>query len=240
MNKVFFETYDQMSKYAANIIADQIRKKPNSVLGLATGSSPLGIYQELVGLYEKGQIDFSCVKTFNLDEYCGVDYHSEQSYHYYMWEHLFSKINIPKANIHIPDTAADDLTAECHRYEESIEQAGGIDLQLLGIGHDGHIGFNEPDSHFQVVTHCTALAETTIEANKRFFTSRNEVPKEALTMGIGTIMKARTILLIAFGADKQDIMRQACSGPVVPEVPASILQLHPDVTVLYGQSLYMA
>ncbi|MCD7807584.1 MAG: glucosamine-6-phosphate deaminase [Lachnospiraceae bacterium] len=235
MRTLYFESYDRMSKYAADMIAAQIRQKPDSVLGLATGSSPLGIYRELIGLYESGQLDFSQVTTFNLDEYCGMDYRNEQSYHYYMQENLFSKINVPASNIHLPDAAAADPDAECLSYERSIEQAGGIDLQLLGIGHDGHIGFNEPDSHFPAITHRTMLAEPTIQANRRFFASQDQVPKEALTMGIGTIMKARKILLIAFGADKEEIVRQAFTGPVVPAVPASVLQLHPDVTVLYGK-----
>ncbi|MCD8069018.1 MAG: glucosamine-6-phosphate deaminase [Lachnospiraceae bacterium] len=235
MKILCFESYDRMSKHAADMIAAQIRQKPDSVLGLATGSSPLGVYRELTTMYENGQLDFSRVTTFNLDECCGIDYHDEQSYHYYMWENLFSKINLPESNIHLPDASAADPDAACLAYERAIEQAGGIDLQLLGIGHDGHIGFNEPDSHFPVMTHRAALAEPTIRANRRFFRSEDEVPKEALTMGIGTIMKAGKILLIAFGADKEDIVRRAFSGPVVPEVPASVLQLHPDVTILFGK-----
>ncbi|MCD8222348.1 MAG: glucosamine-6-phosphate deaminase [Clostridiales bacterium] len=230
-----FHNQGQLNRYAASLVAEQIRSKPDCVLGLATGSSPLGTYKELVSLYQHGNLDFSHVITFNLDEYCGINYDNEQSYHFYMKQNLFAKINISSENTHIPDASAPNLDAECLRYEQSIHNAGGIDFQLLGIGHDGHIGFNEPCDHFPIKTHCVDLAASTIHANARFFPSIDQVPTKALTMGIGTIMKARKILLIAFGIDKQEILQQALNGKVTPLVPTSVLQLHSNVTVLYGK-----
>ena len=225
------KTYEEMSAIAAGIIGGQVLLKPNCVLGLATGSSPIGAYKDLVKSYEDGILDFSEVRTVNLDEYCGLDGTNPNSYRYFMNDNLFDHVNIDKANTHVPNGHADDLEEEAVRYESFIQSLGGIDLQLLGIGHDGHIGFNEPCDHFPTGTHVVDLAERTIEANQRFFASRDEVPRKAVTMGIGTIMKAKKILLIA-GPDKAEIVEKACFGKVTPEVPASVLQLHPDVTVI--------
>ncbi len=228
-------SYEQISKYGAEIIAQQINEKRNSVLGLATGSTPIGMYRELTDMYENNCLDFSGITTFNLDEYCGIDYNIPQSYHHFMQENLFSKVNIPMKSIHIPDASAEDAETACRNYEDAICKAGGIDIQVLGLGHDGHIGFNEPSDSFPVITHKVKLEERTILANMRFFARREDVPQFAVTMGIGTIMKARRILLLVFGDDKEEIMKRALTGKVIPQVPASVLQLHPDVTVLYGK-----
>lgn len=217
---------------AASLIAAQVLKKQDSVLGFATGSTPLVTYDMLAGLYRRGVLDFSAVRTFNLDEYVGMDPSHTQSYYRFMVDNLFSKVNIVPGNYCLPDGNAMDLDAECARYEEAIIQAGGIDLQLLGIGHNGHIGFNEPGEAFVQQTHCVTLTQQTIEANKRFFASADEVPRRALSMGIGTIMRTRSIVLLISGEDKAEIAMQALTGPVTAKVPASILQLHPDVTVI--------
>ncbi|MGN0478759.1 MAG: glucosamine-6-phosphate deaminase [Hominenteromicrobium sp.] len=224
-------TYEEMSVLAANMIGGQVLLKPNCVLGLATGSSPIGTYKTLVENYEKGILDFSRVKTVNLDEYCGLSGDNPNSYRYFMNQHLFNHINIDKANTHVPNGNAVDLEAEAIRYEKFIESIGGVDLQLLGIGHNGHIGFNEPATYFPKDVHTVNLTESTINANSRLFERREDVPTQAITMGIGTIMKADKILLIA-GEDKTDIIEKALYGKVTPEVPASVLQLHKDVTVI--------
>lgn len=224
--------YEEMSRKAANFIASQIIMKPDCVLGLATGSSPIGIYQYLTAYYEKGDLDFSQVSTVNLDEYRGMKPEDEQSYAYFMRSHLFDHVNIDLANTNIPDGMAQEPQAECRRYEELIASYGGVDLQLLGMGHNGHIGFNEPGAVFEKMTRCVDLAESTIEANKRFFASVQEVPKQAYSMGIGTIMKAKKILVVVSGRDKAEMFARAFSGDVTPAVPASVLQLHPDVTVV--------
>lgn len=224
--------YEQMSRKAAGIILAQVISRPDSVLGLATGSTPIGLYDQLVKWYESGDLDFKEVKTVNLDEYRGLTRENDQSYYYFMHQHLFHRVNICPENVHLPDGMAEDGEAECRRYEALIDSLGGADLQLLGIGHNGHIGFNEPDWYFAKETHCVKLQESTIEANKRFFASAEEVPRYAYTMGIGTIMKARKILIVANGADKAEIVKKAFFGPVTPEVPASILQMHPDVTLV--------
>ena len=224
--------YQEMSRKAANILAAQVILKPDCVLGLATGSSPIGTYDQLVEGYEKGDLDFSEVKTVNLDEYIGLDHENDQSYYYFMHQHLFDRINIDPANTNVPNGMAEDIAAECERYEELIRSLGGVDIQLLGIGRNGHIGFNEPDSSFAKETHCVDLTESTIEANKRFFASADDVPRQAVSMGSGTIMKAKKILLIACGEDKADAVAKSFFGPVTPEVPASILQLHSDVVVI--------
>ena len=221
---------------AAALFAAQILRKADCVLGLATGSTPLETYAALTAMYERGALDFGAVRSFNLDEYVGMKPDQEQSYFRFMYENLFSKVNIPQGNYFLPDGAAADVDAECARYEAAIEAAGGIDLQFLGLGHDGHIGFNEPADHFPLATHCVDLAEQTIEANKRFFASAEDVPRRALTMGIGTIMKARGIVLVVNGADKADITAKVLKGPVVPQVPASILQFHPNVTVILDEA----
>lgn len=225
------KTYEEMSAIAAGIIGGQVLLKPNCVLGLATGSSPIGAYKDLVKSYEDGILDFSEVRTVNLDEYCGLDGTNPNSYRYFMNDHLFDHVNIDKANTHVPNGHADDLEEEAVRYESFIQSLGGIDLQLLGIGHNGHIGFNEPTDNVPATVHTVQLTESTINANSRLFERREDVPTQAITMGIGTIMKAKKILLIA-GPDKAEIVEKACFGKVTPEVPASVLQLHPDVTVI--------
>lgn len=232
MKVIKVKNYDEMSKTAANIIGAQVITKPDCVLGLATGSTPIGTYKKLIEKYENGDLDFSGVKTANLDEYKGLPRDVEQSYYYFMNDNLFKHINIDMDNTNIPDGTAADGTAECKKYEDVIKELGGVDLQLLGIGHDGHIGFNEPDDEFPRETHCVDLTEMTIEANKRFFSSIDEVPRQAYTMGIGTIMNARKVVLMASGKDKAAIMKAALYGPVTPQVPASILQFHPDAIII--------
>jgi glucosamine-6-phosphate deaminase len=224
--------YNDMSRKAANIISAQIISKPDCVLGLATGSTPIGTYKKLVERYEKGDLDFSAITTVNLDEYKGLPKENDQSYYYFMHENLFDHVNIRPEASHLPNGIVDDSDAECARYEELIRSLGGQDLQLLGLGHNGHIGFNEPSDNFEKVTHCVNLQERTIEANKRFFASADDVPKQAYTMGIGTIMQAKKILIIASGEDKADIVRDAFFGPITPKVPASVLQLHSDVILV--------
>jgi len=224
--------YKDMSRKAANIISAQVIMKPNCVLGLATGSSPVGTYQQLIDWYQKGDLDFADVKSVNLDEYKGLDKNNEQSYYYFMYHNFFKHININPDKTYIPDGTEPDSVRECARYNQVIKQLGGIDMQLLGLGHNGHIGFNEPEEAFEKMTHCVDLQESTIEANKRFFENIDDVPKQAYTMGIRTIMQARKILLIVSGQEKADILYEALYGPVTPRVPASILQLHNDVTVV--------
>ena len=224
--------YRDMSRKTANIISAQIILKPDCVLGLATGSTPVGTYDQLVEWYQKGDLDFSEVRTVNLDEYKGLDRTNDQSYYYFMNDHLFSKVNIDMANVNIPNGMEPDAEKECARYEAKIHSLGGVDLQLLGLGHNGHIGFNEPNSEFDKVTHCVDLTESTIEANKRFFASIDDVPRQAYTMGIKTIMQAKKILIVVSGEDKAEIVKKAFFGPITPEVPASVLQLHNDVTLV--------
>ena len=228
--------YNDMSKKAANILSAQVIMKPDCVLGLATGSTPIGTYEKLVEWYEKGDLDFSQVTSVNLDEYKGLDRKNDQSYYYCMHEHLFNHVNIKEENTNVPDGTQPDGEKECARYEELIRSLGGVDLQLLGLGHNGHIGFNEPADAFDKTTHCVDLTESTIEANKRFFASADEVPRQAYTMGIGTIMQAKKILIIVSGEDKADIVRDAFFGPVTPRVPASILQMHSDVTLVADEA----
>ncbi len=229
--------YHDLSRKAANIISAQVILHPQSVLGLATGSTPIGTYAQLVEWYGKGDIDFSQVTTINLDEYCGLDGTNDQSYRYFMNHHLFSKVNVNLEKTHVPNGLAADPQAECARYDALIESVGGIDLQVLGLGHNGHIGFNEPSGAFEKTTHCVALGETTIKANARFFESMDEVPKQAITMGIKSIMLAKSILLVVNGEDKADILQQALYGPVTPQIPASILQLHPNLTIIAAGAL---
>ena len=225
--------YYDMSRKAANIISAQVIMKPNCVLGLATGGTPVGTYKQLVEWYNKGDLDFSEVTTVNLDEYRGLPREHPESYWSFMHKNLFDLVNIRPEAIHLPDGTNMDSAAECTHYDEIIRQLGGVDLQLLGIGHDGHIGFNEPGAAFELGTHCVSLTEETIEANKRFFDGDvNQVPKQAYTMGIKTIMQARKVLMVANGAGKADIVKKAFFGPVTPEVPASILQMHPDFTLV--------
>ena len=228
--------YVDMSRKAANIIAAQIIMKPDCVLGLATGSTPIGTYKELIKAYENGDLDFSLVKTANLDEYRGLEKTNNQSYDYFMKDNLFNHININFENLNIPNGEKPDAEEECARYEAVVKALGGQDLQLLGMGHNGHIGFNEPADEFPKVTHCVDLQESTIQANKRFFEKVEDVPTQAYTMGIGTIMQAKKILVVASGADKAEIVKKAFFGPITPQVPASILQLHPDVTVVVDEA----
>lgn len=224
--------YKDMSRKAANIISAQVIMKPNCVLGLATGSTPIGTYDQLVEWYNKGDLDFSEVTTVNLDEYKGLPRTNDQSYYYFMHQHLFDRVNIDLERTNVPNGMEPDAEKECGRYEELIRSLGGVDLQLLGLGHNGHIGFNEPGEAFEKETHCVDLTESTIEANKRFFASADDVPKQAYTMGIKTIMQAKKILIVVNGENKADIVECAFFGPVTPEVPASILQLHNDVTLV--------
>lgn len=228
--------YEDMSRKAANIISAQVIMKPDCVLGLATGSTPIGLYKELVEGYEKGDLDFSEVKTVNLDEYRGLNRENDQSYYYFMHDNLFDHINIPEENTHLPNGMEPDSEKECARYTKLIQSMGGVDLQLLGIGNNGHIGFNEPSESFDKEVHCVNLTQSTIEANKRFFASADDVPKQAYTMGIKTIMQAKKILIVANGEGKADIVRDAFFGPITPQVPASVLQLHNDVTLVADEA----
>lgn len=228
--------YEDMSRKAANIIASQVVLKPDCVLGLATGSTPIGAYKNLVEKYEQGDLDFSQVTTVNLDEYKGLPRENDQSYYYFMHDNLFDHVNVKPENTHLPDGTKEDANEECARYEELIRSLGGQDLQLLGLGHNGHIGFNEPDAVFEKTTHCVDLQESTIEANKRFFASADDVPKQAYTMGIGTIMQSKKILVVVSGEDKADTVAKAFFGPVTPEVPASILQFHKDVILVADEA----
>lgn len=236
MNIIRAKDYQDMSRKAANIISAQIIMKPDCVLGLATGSTPVGTYRQLIEWYEKGDLDFSRVSTVNLDEYRGLTHIDPQSYYYFMQENLFDHVNIDKAATHVPDGTNPDAADACAKHEQIIKSLGGIDLQLLGLGNNGHIGFNEPGAAFEKETHLVDLAESTIRANARFFTSIDEVPKQAYTMGIRTIMQAKKILVVVSGEGKADIVSRAFFGPVTPEVPASILQMHPDVTVVCDEA----
>ena len=226
------ENYQQMSRQAANIISAHIILKPNCVLGLATGSTPIGMYKQLIEWYKKGDLDFSQVKSVNLDEYVGLAPTHDQSYRYFMQTNLFDHVNIDVANTNVPNGLAADPEAECQRYNQVIRDLSGIDVQVLGMGHNGHIGFNEPDKAFELETHVVDLQESTIQANARFFASEADVPRQAMTMGIKSIMQARQILVVVSGKDKAEIVKKAFTGPVVPQVPASILQMHPNVLLV--------
>lgn len=228
--------YDDMSRIAANVIFSQIILKPDSVLGLATGSTPLGIYRRLAEWYGSGDLDFSRVTTVNLDEYRGLPKENSQSYYYFMHENLFQKVNIDTNRTFLPDGMEADSRKACEDYNEILHSVGRVDIQLLGLGHNGHIGFNEPNSFFEAETHCVKLTDQTIKANRRFFASEEEVPREAYTMGIKTIMSARRILIVVSGAEKADIVQKAFFGPITPQVPASVLQLHPDVTLVADEA----
>jgi glucosamine-6-phosphate deaminase len=226
------DDYDSMSKEAALIVVDRLRKKPNMVLGLATGSTPLGLYKELIRMHVDEGLDFSKVTTFNLDEYVGLSPRHDQSYQYFMRENLFKQLNIPQQNIHLPDGLADDIDGFCDWYEEEIRRAGGIDLQVLGIGPNGHIAFNEPGSSLGSRTRVKTLTENTRNVNARFFKNIDEVPRYALTMGVGTIMDARELLLLANGAGKASAIKAAVEGPLTGQCPASIIQLHRKTFVI--------
>ena len=226
------EDYQSMSRKAANIVSAQVILNPASVLGLATGSTPVGLYKQLIAWYEKGDLDFDQVRTVNLDEYVGLAPTHDQSYRYFMQKNFFDHINIIPANTHVPDGLAQDPGAACQCYNQIIRDLGGIDIQVLGMGHNGHIGFNEPGQAFELETHVVELTDRTIDANARFFASRDEVPRKAITMGIKSIMQARQILMVVSGQDKASIVKAAFSGPVTPQVPASILQMHPNVVLV--------
>jgi len=226
------EGYKEMSRKAANILSAQIILKPDCVLGLATGSTPIGTYDQLVEWFNKGDLDFSRVTSVNLDEYKGLSSDNNQSYRYFMQQHLFDRVNIDAKNTYVPNGMEENSQKACNEYNEIIRSLGGIDLQLLGLGHNGHIGFNEPGAAFEKETHCVNLSERTIEANKRFFEKEEDVPRQAYTMGIKTIMQAKKIVVVVSGKDKADIVEKAFLGPVTPEIPASVLQLHNDVTVV--------
>lgn len=227
-----FDREEQVAKAGATLIATQLIEEPESVLGFATGSSPLGVYAELARLCQEGVLSFSAATTFNLDEYYGLPRDHEQSYYKFMVDNLFSKVDIPLEQVNLPNGEASDAQEECLSYEDRIADYGGVDLQLLGIGRNGHIGFNEPSTVFEAETHLVDLTEDTIDANKRFFNSADEVPKQALTMGIGTIMHAHKIVLVATGQQKAKAVQAMVQGPIDPQCPASILQLHPNVTLL--------
>ncbi len=232
--------YADMSRKAANIISAQIILKPDCVLGLATGSTPIGIYEKLVEWYWKGDLDFSDVTTVNLDEYRGLSRDDDQSYYYFMHDHLFRHVNLRPDRTFIPDGTEPDAEKACRDYNRILASVGDVDLQLLGLGHNGHIGFNEPGDTFAKDTHCVTLTERTIQANRRFFASEEDVPRQAYTMGVRTIMNAKKILLVVSGQEKAEAVRAALFGPVTPQVPASVLQLHRDVLVVADQAALSA
>lgn len=228
--------YKDMSRKAANIISAQVILKPDSVLGLATGSSPIGTYEQLVKWYEKGDLDFADVTTVNLDEYYGMKPENDQSYHYFMHDHFFDHVNIDPSRINLPNGMEPDEKKECARYDAVLRSVGDVDIQLLGIGRNGHIGFNEPDDHFTKETHVVDLTDSTIDANARFFASRDDVPTHAYTMGIGSIMKAKRVLLVVNGEKKAQAVKDCFFGPIKPQAPGSILQLHPDFTLVADEA----
>ena len=228
--------YDDMSRKAANIMASVITLDPSCTLGLATGSTPIGTYKNLVAGYENGDYDFSNVRSVNLDEYKGLPKENEQSYYYFMHDNLFDKVNIKPENTHLPDGTNLDSEEEAARYEALVQSLGTVDLQLLGLGRNGHIGFNEPGDSFVEPTHCVDLKESTIEANKRFFESADDVPKQAYSMGIGTIMRAKKILVVVSGEDKAQALKDTICGPISPKVPGTILRLHSDVTIVADEA----
>ena len=231
--RIYLEAdYAAMSRRAANLIAAEVIRRPNCVLGLATGSTPIGTYENLIARNRAGDLSFREVRTVNLDEYKGLAPTHDQSYRYFMQTNLFDHIDILPENTNVPDGLAADANAECARYDALVASLGYADHQLLGLGRNGHIGFNEPDDHFTKETHVVDLTDSTIDANARFFATRDDVPRQALTMGVGCIMAARRVLLIASGADKADALYNAVCGPISPDCPASILQLHGDVVVV--------
>lgn len=236
MNIYRAKNYEDMSRKAANIISAQVIMKPDCVLGLATGSSPVGTYKQLIEWYEQGDLDFSSVTSVNLDEYKGLGPDSDQSYRYFMNTNLFDHINIQKENTYVPNGLEPDAKKACGDYNKTIADVGGIDLQLLGLGHNGHIGFNEPADAFPKETNCVDLTESTIAANTRFFASAADVPRQAYTMGIKNIMQAKKIVVVVSGEDKADILKKVVDGPITPQVPASILQLHNDVTIVADEA----
>ena len=238
MKFIVCENYDEMSKEAAKIVADLLKVKKDAILGLATGSTPIGLYKELIAEYNAGNISFKDVKTFNLDEYYPINKDNDQSYYYFMNDNLFSHVDIELSNTDIPNGEAADAEKECEDYEKRLASSAGVDIQILGIGQNGHIGFNEPDSELYMATHLTALTKNTIEANSRFFESIDLVPKSALTMGIGSIMKAKKIILLASGANKNEAIEALKNGMLTTNVPATMLKLHDDVVVICDKEAY--
>ena len=235
MKVIICKNYDDMSRRAASLLLAQLVNKPNSIFGLATGSTPLGLYKELIGAYSRGEADFSSAASFNLDEYLGIPQTDPNSYFSFMKQNLFQHINLPLDSTHLPNGMAPNSQAECKNYDLMIEKAGGVDFQILGIGHDGHIGFNEPGDTFPEGTHVETLTEETRVANARFFGSLDLVPTQAVTMGIGTIMRAHRIILIASGKDKAPIIAKMIHGPITPRVPASILRFHQNTVVFLDE-----
>lgn len=232
MKIIVCKDYDEMSVEAAKIVAAQMKEKKDSILGLATGSTPLGLYNELVKMNQSGEIDFSEIKTFNLDEYYPISHKDDQSYYYFMNENLFSRVNINPANTDIPNGEAPDAEAECKRYDAAIDASAGVDIQILGIGQNGHIAFNEASDVLHANTHQETLTENTIQANSRFFENEADVPRHALTMGIGSIMKARKIILLASGKNKRDAVRGLIDDTITTQNPATLLKLHKDVIII--------
>ena len=236
MQVFVYKQYEEMSKTAAQDVADVLNAKPNAVLGMATGSTPLGVYLELVKMHQRGEIDFSHVTTFNLDEYVGLPITHAQSYHRFMHENFFRHVNIPPQNIHIPSGTTTNYRAFCDWYERRIVDCGGIDLQIVGIGSDGHIAFNEPGSSLSSRTRLKTLAKQTIDDNARFFDRPDDVPIYAITMGVGTIMEARQILMLANGVKKADAVAAAVEGPVTAMITASALQMHPNTKAFLDEA----
>lgn len=236
MNILTFDTEEQLNEAGAGILSGLVQVNPQAVLGLATGGTPVGIYEKLVESYKRGVVSFKQVTTFNLDEYVGISPEHHQSYSHYMRHHLFNHVDINLERTHVPCGTAADLEAESRDYDALIEEAGRIDIQLLGLGHNGHIGFNEPSDELVSGTHIVELAEATKNANARYFTSEEEVPSQAITMGVGMILKAKKILLVVKGEDKAAIVKRALQGPISTNCPASLLQTHPELTVLLDRA----
>jgi len=235
MRKIICKTYEEMSATAAYIVAEQVRTKPQSIIGFATGSTPVGTYKQLRSLYESGYVDFSGVTAFNLDEYYPIKHDNDQSYYYFMRDNLFSHINIKEENLNIPNGECSDPAKECTEYDRKMAAMGGTDLQILGIGNNGHIGFNEPADSLSLATYLVDLTEDTIEVNARFFEKIEDVPRQALTMGMGGVFSSKHILLLINGSKKAPIVKELFSGSITPQVPASLLNLHPNVTVIMDE-----
>lgn len=235
MRIIIVKDYEEMSKKAAKIVSDRLRQKPDLVLGLATGSTPVGLYQQLIKAHKEEGLDFSKVRSFNLDEYCGLSPNHPQSYHYFMYDKFFNHININPENVYIPRGEVKNAEVFCNWYEQKIKEEGGIDLQILGIGRDGHIGFNEPGSSLGSRTRIKTLTEETVEDNSRFFERKEDVPRYAITMGLGTIFEARECLLLASGANKAGAVQRCIEGPVSAETTASLLQLHSQVIIIVDE-----
>ncbi|MFH1824154.1 MAG: glucosamine-6-phosphate deaminase [Candidatus Firestonebacteria bacterium] len=235
MEVIVKENVEEMSKLGAEIVAEVLNGKKSPVLGLATGSTPVKMYKELIRMNKEGKMDFSNVRSFNLDEYVGVEESHSQSYHYFMWENLFKHINIKKENTNVPNGIAEDIPEACKLYEEKIIKCGGVDIQVLGIGSNGHIAFNEPGSSSSSRTRIIALDERTIDDNARFFAKKEDVPRYAVSMGIGTILEAKKIILLANGKNKAEAVAKSVEGPITAMVPASFLQMHQDTIFILDQ-----